>query len=417
MKAKYKKLFFLLFIIIASILTLVLTSCGHKTLKGEQVNQFANASRNNNYTYFEDFIKYDEYSEEYKPKTDGGAIVPPLALSNSEFLYATTGGNIIFISNGEIRWEKKFDTLEAVNSNIAADSEQNMYAFTNFGNVYSYSYSGELRWKKNLRAKLDIFVNPCDLLALSDGIVCGFSDGELFKLDYNGNIKWKINISPSIQRVLSADYKENILLNASHNDYDVPDTLYSISPSGKVNWKVSAGMRFIKYPIAAENRIYISGLKYIDEELVSKVFCYDYSGKEVWSLELNSIPKYISADDEGSVYINAFQSGIGEQIGRVIKANSNGKIQWTKYYNFAIPTPIMLGSRTVAFLGTTHNTVGNYFIDKQTGSLVNVNSLSNFDPIIQYPTVRPDGAISYGYFHKVGFVRIDEPWLNKLLPW
>ena len=68
-------------------------------------------------------------------------------------------------------------------------------------------------------------------------------------------------------------------------------------------------------------------------------------------------------------------------------------------------------------MGVTHNAVGLYFVNKETGVIQSIQSYSNEHPTIQSATVRPDGAISFAYYQKIGFIRADEPWINKVLPW
>jgi len=137
----------------------------------------------------------------------------------------------------------------------------------------------------------------------------------------------------------------------------------------------------------------------------------------LWEKELSYLPRYLSANDEGFVYVNGFQAGLGETMTTVFKFDNKGKLLWRKAYDFTTPAPVLIGKSSLALFGTTSNTVGLYFINQTDGSLQNINSLSNFDPLMQMPTVRPDGSISFAYFQKVGFIRIDEPWINKILPW
>ncbi len=415
--SKYKKLFLLLFVLLIVAVSLMLNSCGYTSSKGELVNNFGGIGRSNSYIEYDEFYKYSVFDESFKTKKEGGAIVAPLALSNQEFYYATTAGTVLLLAKETILWEKELGKDELVNSNMCADKEQNLYAITNNFNIYSYNYNGDLRWKLNICDSIGATTIPTDLLCLSDGIIAGTSDGSLVKVSYNGKIIWKKEYNKSIQRILSADMKENLLLILTNNDYDVPDTLYSINPQGNINWKYSAHTRLIKYPVATKDNIYLTGIRFIDEDLVSIVYALDNNGKLLWEKELSYIPRYLSADDDGFIYINGFQNGLGEQMTKLFKIDNKGKLLWHKSYDFTSPSPVLVGKMSLALFGYTDNTVGLYFLDKENGKLLSINSLSNYDPLMQMPTVRPDGAISYAYFQKVGFVRIDEPWINKILPW
>lgn len=414
---KYRKIFLLMFIMICSVIVLSLTSCDYKSNKGKLINTNGGNGKSNFYKEDGDFIQYSEYEENFKPKKDGGAVVAPLSISNQEFYYATTAGTILLLAKEDIAWEKSLGSDEVVSSAMVADKESNLYAITNKFNIYSYTYSGELRFKTNICDSIGGATIPSDLLCLSDGVIAASSDGLLTKITFDGKIIWKKNFNKNLQRILSADTKENTLVILSDNDYEINDTLCSINPQGNINWKYPARTRLIKYPLATEKNIFLTGVKFIGEDLVSIIYALDNSGKMLWEKELSFVPRYISADDEGNIYANCFVNGLGEPIATIFKFDNTGKIIWKKAYDFVAPSPLLVGKDNIAILGTTPKTVGLYFVDKKDGSMRNINSMSNFDPIMQMPVVRPDGCISFAYFHKVGFVKIDEPWLNKILPW
>lgn len=414
MHKKYKSLLQLLAIIIVSAVVLLLSSCDHVSQKGELVNQHADIGRSNSYEHFGEFLSYAYYSDTIPKANSAGAIVPPLALSNQELVYATTRGTILLMTNRDVLWEKSLDSNTAINAFMCADKEQNIYAVSNNGTLLSYSVSGELRWKKSIADSLSDSGIPCDLLAIDDGIIAGTTDGVLVKFSFDGKVLWKKSFPTGIGRTISG-YETNTFINiASSNEND---TLAMLTADGTTKWKVAAGIRLVKYPVVNSDAIYCTGLKYVGTEALAIIIVYDLSGKVKWTKELAFVPRYISVADNGDVYANVFQAGIGEQVSAVIRYDKTGKMIWKKYFNLTIPTPVLIAKSLIAFMGVTHNAVGLYFVNKETGVIQNIQSYSNEHPTIQSATVRPDGAISFAYYQKIGFIRSDEPWINKVLPW
>jgi outer membrane protein assembly factor BamB len=399
----------------ALVLCLSLNSCDYKSLKGEPVNQYADQGLSNSYEKYGEFPNYAVYNEEYKPKKDGGAIVPALALSNQEFVYATTAGSVLLIAK-ELMWEKHLDNGEVVNANMAADKEQNIYCVSNTGKIYSYNFNGAIRWKFKLCDTLPLMDVPCNLICLDDGLIAGISDGTIYKLSFDGKPIWKTKMPTGISRsIASADQSLFFVQNgAGMND---SDTLTSLDSRGNVKWKKAPGYRLPKAPGANDKAIALSGIKYENNDAYNMILSYKLDGSEIWRKEIGYSPKFLSIANNGEVLVNAFQNGIAEQTSAIYRFSPSGALIWKKHFNYSIPSPILISNSMLAFLGVTYNTVGLYYLNRDSGEIQTILSLSDEDPIIQTPTVRPDGAISFAYFQKVGFVRGDEPWLNKALPW
>lgn len=414
MQKKYKTFLQLIAVIIGSVLVLLLSSCDHVSQKGDLVNHHADIGRSNSYEHFGEFLSYNYYTDTIPKANSAGAIVPPLALSNQELIYATTRGTIMLTTNKDMLWEKFLDSNTAINAYMCADKEQNIYAVSNTGTIYSYSVSGELRWKKQIADTLSDSGIPCDLLAIDDGILAGTTDGVLVKFAFDGKILWKKSFPSGIGRTISANETNPIITIASANEND---TLAMLAADGTIKWKAAAGTRLVKYPAINADAICCTGLKYVGTEALAVILVYDLSGKVKWTKELAFVPRYISVADNGDVYANVFQAGIGEQVSAVIRYNKDGKMIWKKYFNLTIPTPVLISKSLLAFMGVTHNAVGLYFVNKETGVIQSIQSYSNEHPTIQSATVRPDGAISFAYYQKIGFIRADEPWINKVLPW
>lgn len=415
MKAKTHRFLLLLLSIGIAVIFFFVSGCSHETLKGKPVNMLGDAGRSNSFEQFGGFITYGTYTDKYDVSEKAGAIVPPLALSNEEFIYATTDGRIIAFIVGEKFWEKKLDKGAVANGMMCADAEQNSYIIDSNGMIYSFNYDGKLRWKHTVTdSPLGESTLPCDLLALSDGVLAGTTDGVVCKFSFEGKRLWTASFPSGIEKTLSAADDCPLLCISSENEQD---TLAMLSQTGSVKWKRATDTRLVKFPVAGKSAIYVAGLRYVGEDVLSNVFAYDFSGNLLWRKDWSLVPRSISVAENGDIFVNVFNAGLGDQVSAVFKMNEHGKIIWKKFFRYSIPTPVMISETSLAYLGVTSNTVGLYFLDREKGDNFNVQSFSNELPIMHAATVRPDGAISFAYYQNIGFVRADEPWFHKFLPW
>lgn len=414
MKSKYKPLVLLTVILLTLILIVMVTGCSHKSLKGATVNHYADEGRSNSYENYVEFLNYKYYDEVIKDSNNAGAAVAPVPLSNQEFIFAATDGTISMVIDSKILWTKKLDEGNIIAAAMCVDKEQNAYAVSNTGIIYSFDYDGKLRWKNKIADTIGSTDIPCDLLAQDNGIIAGTTNGILKKINFEGKEVWSKNFKNTINKTISG-FGENILLSlSSENDND---TLLAVNPDGSEKWRKAMNIRLIKFPVSNGKNIVCCGLRYENAESISKIFYLDLSGNIIWNKEINWVARYASIAQSGEVFINAFQSGLGEQISNVFRFSQDGTQKWQKNFNFTIPTPIMISHYSIAFLGVSSKSVGLYIVGREDGIIKGIHSFSNELPILHSPTVRPDGSISFAYYQNLGFLKVDEPWINKLLPW
>jgi hypothetical protein len=68
------------------------------------------------------------------------------------------------------------------------------------------------------------------------------------------------------------------------------------------------------------------------------------------------------------------------------------------------------------FAGRKPNTSGAYFMEKS-GTYIKTVSLSNLPELVMRPEVKPDGVIIFAGSSRLSIVRIDDIWVNKIIPW
>lgn len=401
---------------IVAVFASLISGCSHESLRGKNINYFGTEGRSNSYENYKDFINYKHFDEAIKDSNNSGATVAPLPLSNQEFIFAATDGTISLIANQNVIWTKKLDMHNIIAAAMCADKEQNTYAVGNSGVIYSYTYDGSLRWKHKLKNEINKEDIPCDLLLLDDALYAGVSNGLIKKISLDGKVQWERQLSSDMNKTISA--YENTLYFTLSSGENQNDTILALdASSGKEKWRKAMGIRVVKYPVTNGKNIVCSGLRYEKSESISPIFYMDMNGKLLWQKEVFLVPRYLSLSDEGALYINAFQAGLGEQVSRVYKFDSKGKCIWEKNFNFAIPTPVMISRTKLAFLGVGEVSLGLYFINKESGVIEGIMSYSNEKPIIHTPTVKPDGSIAFAYAQNWGFLTVDNSWFSKIIPW
>ena len=417
MKSKYRKLIPLILIMaVCVIFLLLMTGCSDYTLKGKYINYHGDAGRSNSYEKYDKFIISSYYTDNYKNGESAGAIVAPMAMSDYETIYPTTDGRILKLTDEDIQWTYLLPKGSKVGGYLCADPDQNIYAVDNNGTIYSLSFEGKLRWKTNIvEHPLQQDVIPCDLLAIEGGILAGTTDGMICKIAYDGKMLWKKQLTGSIMKTLSAENNNPLVVIVSEND-ETSDTLEMLNADGSVKWKRDVGMQIVKYPVSGENMICVAGIRYVEEQVYSSVFAYDNSGKLLWQKKWTFVPRTISISQDNDVYVNVFQPGLGEQISALIRLDKTGKMLWKKFFNFTVPTALLISKSVISFLGVTSNTVGLYYVNKETGVIDDIQSYSNEASIIHAPTVRPNGAVSFAFNQNIGFLRVDKSWISKMLP-
>lgn len=406
--------------IITALLLVLLVSCRcERSNEGSLVNQFGGQGRTNSYEGINSFYKQLAITD--KPagmQHQGGTIAAPLLLSSSEFCFASSSGSILLTTKGSKLWEYKIGGNQAVASNMCADREQNIYAITSNGELISLNRKGELRWRYSfdtIPGKLTIF---SDLLAVDDGIVMASSNGKLAKLDFSGRLMWEMQFALSPTETFSADKDGNIAVILTNNEFSATDSLIVLNKSGAVVWgKAFPETRLIKYPAISDGRIYIAGLFEKGGQRISQIICLSkHDGRNVWVKELAFAPRFISVADNGDVIITGYNSGIGDAISGIFCLDSSSSLKWKIYFDYQVPTPILISKEDIAVVGRSPKAWGVFFLDRN-GTVQRTVSLSESPLIYPMPSVTPDGVIVFGGADGMEIIRIDDTPLNKILPY
>lgn len=408
----------LLFLTIINLLFL-LTSCEfNRSLEGESVNFNSDKSRTSNYEKYDDFYIYSAFVDYPDSQDTTGSYVSPLALASNKVVLTNRNGKVMLLTGKHIEWEAKLDSNAMPMSAMCADQKQNIYVIANNGVLYSFSFTGDLRWKKYFRHSEKKRLVFSDLLILENAILVGSNKGLLAKIDFNGNTIWEKHFSTSISRTFAADDKENIALPLTHNSYGETDTLLFLNPSGERIWIWShENFRIIRYPVISNDIIYIAGVKDSENDRVNLAFAINKNDGEIlWKVDLKAVPRYISADSKNRLYVISYNLGIAMPITIINCFSENGEYIWEKFYESVAYSPLLISRKYLAFAGMTFNTEGVYFM-KKNGDFIKTVSLSNLPGVVMKPDVKPDAVMIFAGSTRLSIIRIDEIWINKIIPW
>jgi outer membrane protein assembly factor BamB len=323
------------------------------------------------------------------------------------------------VNNKVVEWEQKLEAGYVCAAGMVADKKQNIYVIDNNASIYSFDLSGKMRWKQSL-TKIDSssIVTFSDLLAQEDGIVAASTDGIITKYSYNGKIIWNKKFNLPTTSYFASDKSGNLIIPLTHNRFGGNDSLISIDVKGRTNWtRQFNNTRIIKPPVIFEDRIYLCCVESSGDTKLPIVYVLEKkSGKIKKTFEINQTPRFISVDDDGNIYLVAYDGGFGKTISMIICWDKDGKKLWDKYFEVAIPYPIMISNKSLAFIGVDNEASGVYYLTKN-GLVQHVISLTEAPTVIYNPTVAPGNKIVFGSTDRLGFVYVDDSPLNKFLPW
>lgn len=390
-------------------------SCGDNSGDREYGNTFGGIGRSSSFENVEEF-QAQLYSQKILDSA-AGASSTPLLLRDEQMIFSTDDGRIISSYKSEKKWEYKLDSGSFIGAGFAADDNNNIYTIDILGKSYSLDSTGKLRHSNQLfqPTSLEVFNTP---LTIKDRIVYATSEGNLVITDKSGKEVYRKSFGSTILDYVSAVDANNILLTLSNNQFGVTDTIVSITPDGKENWRFSSnGYRFIKGAISNGKNIAVAGTKQGGDNPLSKVFYLDNKGKSLWEKEISTIPRFLSIANDGEVYLVSYSSGMGQMLSGVYSYSIKGELTWKIYYQYSIPMPVYISQKEIMFIASNRETYGLFYLQRGDGTLIKTLEFGEVAPIIYYPEVGDYGTLIFAGKKNLRLIRVDETPINKLLPY
>ncbi len=403
---------------------LQLAACSDNARPGvRSSNLYADAQRSNSYERYGNFnstlimdvgLKTDSLSE---PISEGlGAIAPALAITSDVVYIATDHGHIVRGNVDYAQWQYKLADGEVVAAAMCADDAENVYAISNGGTLVALDRQGKLRWRKTLFPSA-LHITYSDLLCLPEGIGAASSSGELTLVDFEGEQQWLRSSDASPGRTFAADSAGNLLLPITHNQFGASDSLLKISVGGELQWsRAFDNTRIYRGPVVSGTKIIVAGMKDAGGNRVAVLHALSTMGRMLWSREMPMTPRGIAAAEDGSIYVNGFDAGVGEPLSTIIAYSPEGDELWREFFEVKIPVPLLVGRENLAFPGIKSNRSTGLYIIRRDGSFQEVVSLSSFPVLNLLPSVGNNGDVIFAVTEHLGYLAVGESALHKLLP-
>lgn len=397
-------------------LSAVVISCSSE-IDLQHYNTYGGSSRTNNYEHLGTFYDYKYTVEKINLPDSSGVSVLPLVIDALYYYLSTVEGTVALIEEKNAKWYHSLGKGQIVATGMAADKDKNLYLITNLGEVQSYSFEGELRWKyKHPHASDSNFIYE-NLLATRDGIIVTASSGIIYKLSNKGQMLWEYKHTLQYSGYPASDEFDNSYFALTHNDYYESDTILSIDSQGRVRWQTAfEKTRILKNPICQSGLIVYPASLMLNGNRLYLIIALDTNGKEQWRKEINIMPTYISADSQGNFYVVSQSIGMGETMSGIFCYNNKGDLVWKLYTGNKITSPILISKRNLAFFGGKSNSYGVFFLNRE-GVLVSSLSLADAPVFMHKPFVLHEPVIAFMGLQKLFVLKIDETAINKILPW
>lgn len=397
------------------ILCLIILSCSDNKIERNYGNNLGGIGRNSSFEFVDNF-EYQLFTQIDIDATTG-ATSTPLLLKDEQYIFATDNGKIISVLKNKKNWEYQLDSGAIIGTGVTSDINNNIYSIDDKGTIYSLNNSGKLRFKSQfvVPQAIEIFNTP---LTVDNIIIFTSSNGNLKIIDSSGNVVYSNKYQLGILNYVSALNKDNILLTLSNNQFGKTDTLISINSQGVENWRYSvSGYRFVKGAITNGENVAIAGTKQGGENPLSKIFYLDKKGKQIWSKEISTIPRFLSMAKNGFTYLVSYSSGMGQMLSGVFAYNQTGDLDWKIYYDYSIPMPLYITKDELFFLASNRETYGLFYLQRNDGKLIKSLNIGETNPIVFIPEIGEDGTIIFAGKKNLRLIRIDETAINKILPY
>ncbi len=373
----------------------ILLSCSDEQAK-LPIQQNVNSGRTNSYEHIEFFNNARHYTNKVRINDSSGCIQMPLALPDGRFIVATQNYGINLISSTESIWTVIPDSNYAIASAMAVDKDENVFVMLSNGALYAYSIKGTVILILQPTDSVQEFETFSDLLLQNDGIIIGSNKGILKKYDFNGKLLWSNKDKLNVPKTFCSDENNNLymIINSDYNSDG--DSLISISNDGKIKWAQKIPkMIGSKAVVYKNNKIYCSYYKDIDIGSISELFCFNQSGKKIWSKQLPIPIRNISVDNSENVIVSGYNVGTGEGISGIYSIKQGGEINWSLYLKASINAPLLLSNTDVAISAMSPEGPAAFFLDKETGKLKRYVSMHDAPILYLNPCISSEGNLIY----------------------
>lgn len=379
--------------------SLLLLSCGTESHRPVDsfgaFNLLGGAARGNDFSLFDTAPAAVLDAQSYD-SLHGGFLGAPLPMADGRLVLLNENGVVAFIQYRSLLKRVKFAESERPLPGIAADASGMVYVATTAGIIHAIDSAGSVLWRQPIGKSAAVTpVYHSGLLGLDDGVVVGGSDGTLARFDHAGGRRWEIRRGASLAGMLAGDPGLGIVTAVSFNDYDRSDTLLVVDPrTGAEVWaRPLQGGRILYGPVIARDMIVIGGASRDSSgDRHPFVAAFAPGGNLLWRASLPVMPRGISTDDQGNVYVTG--SGVGRQFigGAVLSFDRAGKRRWQVTLESGVPAPAVIGKQWIYFVARRDGRTGLFTYDRN-GTFAKFLAIDMLPDVQAQATISSDGTL------------------------
>jgi outer membrane protein assembly factor BamB len=328
----------------------------------------------------------------------GGFLAPPLELPFGRMAVIARGDSATLLAvvfRDSIIWSYRFPPDQHPMPGLAADSAGTLYSVTSHGLLKAFSPEGKPLWEHPIAsADSGGIVIPSPPLALAAGVVVGNSAGTLARFDRDGRLLWSVRRQASLADAFAADPGLGMALGATHNNYEIADTLLALDPaSGATRWAAPAGGRIVQGPALAGKLIVVgTATAGADERRTPSLAAFTWDGRAAWRAPLLLMPRGIASDAQGNIYVSCSGTGDKAAGGAMISFDQAGRRRWMVTFESGLPAPAAVSGEWIFFVSRRDGRTG-LFTYGHDGVFHNFVSIDTFPDVIATPMISSFGEL------------------------
>lgn len=370
------------FILIIFLISFIV-SCSDDELRKNSL--LGDEGRNNEFSEFSLGYKQNSSQVKLDLEDSSGIIFSPLILSSFESIITTYSGKVYFLASSSVKWEYNFQNDMAVISPVL-DDKQNIYFGLRSGKIISLDRLGKKRWEAEyeIEGKLMLMNN---LLLMDSNLVVSDNKGGVSVFNLEGklvnsfkNDDYLFHTFPSMD--------DNLVLPITNNEYGKTDSIIFTNINGELGWKYALeNSRIISSPVVAGSVIYVPCTYGDNINNLGVIYKISKSGELLGKIELSTIPRYLTVGSDSTIYIGAYNIGLGTKSETALFVfDWQNKLIWKKFINAKIVSPIYIFKDLLCFHG---DEIGNgmFIFKKSNGNLIKLISLHDKEQISNIPGV------------------------------
>lgn len=298
----------------------------------------------------------------YSEDSTEGFLGNPLPISSSKTIISTKTGKILQTTFATVDWQYQLKDSGFVVATMTVDPMGNIYALTSHNRLLSLSKDGTFRFELLLYTS-NRFEYFHGLLATEKGVLVQNNRGYKGYFSFDG--KKILEYRDTSLRTPYQSFIENDMLICFHSPFDEV-TQTSIELRSLTNNTVLHRIALPKsFEVVHSPMLFKESLLLIGKEFGNTV-CkrIAFNSTVIWeNTSLPMYPKSISISDSGKIIVSLYEPGVAEYRSCVLSMNENGVIEWKKFFDHRIISPVFVSQNDMVFMGTSQFNSGLYFLN------------------------------------------------------